>query len=327
MDKNFKIFSGDSNPHLAQKICNHLDVPLGDVLKHTFPSGELFARFNENIRGEDVFIIQGAGDKSANDNFMQLMILADAARRASASRITAVMPMAFYSRQDRKNKGREPISFKLMLDMLNAGGVHRIVTMDLHSPQTQGFTNLPFDHLAFEPVLINYIKSHYTDLRNVILMAPDVGAVKRVEKYAHTLKCDFGFISKQRLGDERVECSSIVGNVSGKHVILIDDMTESADTLVKSAIFCKENKAVGVMAAVTHGCFTEVGMTKLSTNITAQHIGPKPIDEFVHSNTVYKNWSLKYKPANITELDVSKLFATAIYNIHNNNSVSELFVQ
>lgn len=320
-----KIFSGQSNEPLAKKICNNLNIPLGEMYRHTFPSGEKYVQFKENIRGADVFLVQGAGQTYNNDYLMELLVMSDAARRASAKRITAVMPMMFYSRSDKKDKSRTPISAKLVLDLTEAAGVNRILTMDLHSPQIGGFTNLPFDHLTFEPVLIEYIKSNYN---NIIVIAPDVGAVKRAEKYAASLKCGFGFISKLRIGDEEVKLENFVGDVKDKNVILIDDMTESCGTLTQAAKECKNRGALTVRCAVTHALFTETGMHRLCESGFMLHAltgNLVILDEFIHSNTVNYWWKLKYKPENIKMLDVSGLFAKAIKSIHNNESISELF--
>lgn len=320
-----KLFSGTSNFPLAQGISNYLKLPLGEIYHHSFPSGESYCQYKENIRGCDVFLIQGITNP-ANENLMQLLIMADAARRASAERITAVIPYFGYSRQDRKDKSRVPISAKLILDLIQAAGINRVVTMDLHSPQVGGFTNLPFDHLTFEPVLSNYIRNLYSGISisdNVVVMAPDVGAVKRAEKYASTLKTDFGFISKKRIDDEHVDFQSIVGNVANKYVILVDDMTESCGTLIQASSACKENGALEVRCAITHGGITETGMNRLSFAMS----GPDPIiKELIHSTTIQQNWTLGgWKPNNITSLDVNELFGKAINNIHNNESVSELF--
>ena len=315
---NLKIFSGTSNLPLAQRVADNLFTKLGEIYHHNFPSGESYCQFKENIRGSDVFLIQGI-TQPANENLMQLLVMADAARRASADRITAVVPYFGYARQDRKDKSRVPITAKLVLDLFEASGIDRVVTMDLHSPQVGGFTNLPFDHLTFEPVLIEYIRNKYDNLAlrdSVVLMAPDVGAVKRVEKYAEHLKSDFGFISKKRIGDEKVELQSIVGNVKDKHVIIIDDLTESLGTMVQAAKECKRQGATKVTCAVTHGCLSETGIQRL--------VEADSIDEFVHSNTNH-TWT-QTKPQKVTELDVSNLFAKAINSIHNNESVSELFV-
>ena len=208
------------------------------------------------------------------------------------------------------------------MDLIATAGIDRVVTMDLHSPQVGGFTNLPFDHLTFEPVLSEYIRTKYHSLDrrdNVVLMAPDVGAVKRVEKYADLLKCDFGFISKKRVSDTKVELQNVVGNVKDKHVVIVDDLTESLGTMVQAATECKKQGAVKVTCSVTHGCLTETGIHRLAESINV-------IDEFIHSNTTNTWGSIGFKPSNVTELDVSNLFAKAIRSINKNESVSELFV-
>jgi ribose-phosphate pyrophosphokinase len=315
-----KIFSGSEHSNFTNLICNHLQVPVGNVYKHVFPSKERYAQFKENIRGCDVFLVSCNG-QNANDSLMELFIMADAARRASAGRITTVIPYFPYSRADRKDKSRVPISAKLVLDLINAAGIDRVVTMDLHSPQVGGFTNLPFDHLTFEPVLSEYIRTKYHSLArrdSVVLMAPDVGAVKRVEKYADLLKSDFGFISKKRVSDTKVELQNVVGNVKDKHVVIIDDLTESLGTMVQAANECKKQGATKVTCAVTHGCLTDMGIKRLAEN--------NSIDEFIHSNTTNTWGNIGFKPANVTELDVSMLFAKAIRSINKNESVSELFV-
>ena len=317
---NVKIFSGTSNLPLSQKIALNLETKLGDIYHHKFPSGETYCQFKENIRGSDVFLIQGF-TKPANENLMELLVMADAARRASAERITAVVPYFGYARQDRKDKSRVPITARLVMDLIETAGIDRVMTMDLHSPQVGGCTNLPFDHLTFEPVLIDYIRTKYHSLAcrdNVVLMAPDVGAVKRIEKYSSVLKSDFGFISKKRIDDDRVDLQNIVGNVKDKDVIIIDDLTESLGTMVQAAKECKKQGAKKVICAVTHGCLTETGIKRLSE--------ADSIDEFVHSNTTNVWGNIVFKPNNVTELDVSVLFAKAIRSIHKNESVSELFV-
>ena len=293
---------------------------MGEISHHTFPNGEKYVQFKENIRGKDVFLIS-CKDNNVNNSLIELLIMADAARRASAGRITAVIPFFYYSRQDRKDKSRVPISAKLIMDIIESAGVNRVVTMDLHSPQIGGFTNLPFDHLSFEPVLIDYIRSKYHSLSlrdDVILMAPDVGAVKRIEKYSSILKSDFGFISKRRIGDEKVDLQNIVGEVKNKKVIVIDDLTESLGTLVQAAKECKRQGALKVTCAVTHGCLTDTGIKRLSESDS--------IDELVHSNTTDTWATIGFSPNNVIQLDVSMLFAKAIKSIHNNESVSELFL-
>lgn len=313
-----KIFSGTSNQNLAKRIADNLHTKLGNIYHHRFPSGETYCQFKDNIRGNDVFLIQGITNP-ANENLMELLVMADAARRASAERITAVVPYFGYARQDRKDKSRVPITAKLVLDLFEASGIDRVVTMDLHSPQVGGFTNLPFDHLTFEPVLGNYISTKF-DKNNLVLMAPDVGAVKRIEKYATTLGVDFGFISKKRISDVKVELQNIIGDVNGKNVVIIDDLTESCGTLIQAAEACKKNGAAKVICAVTHGCITKTGITRLESTFNTN-----TVDEFLCSNTaniLHENqWGDRF-----VSLDVSNLFAKAINSIHNNESVSELFI-
>ena len=320
MMKSIKLFSGTSNLPLSQKISQYLGINLGKIYHHKFPSGETYCQFRENIRGADVFLIQGF-TIPANENLMELLVMADAARRASAERITAVIPYFGYARQDRKDKSRVPITARLVMDLIATSGIDRVMTMDLHSPQVGGFTNLPFDHLTFEPVLSEYIRTKYHSLDcrdNVVLMAPDVGAVKRVEKYSELLKCDFGFISKKRVSDTKVELQNIVGDVKDKHVIIVDDLTESLGTMVQAAKECKKQGATKVTCAITHGCLTETGIKRLSE--------AESIDELVHSNTTNTWTPIGFKPSKVTELDVSELFAKAIRSINKNESVSELFV-
>jgi ribose-phosphate pyrophosphokinase len=317
---NVRLFTGTSNIPLAEKIASNLHTKLGNIYHHRFPSGETYCQFKDNIRGCDVFLIQGITNP-ANENLMELLVMADAARRASADRITAVIPYFGYARQDRKDKSRVPITAKLVLDLFEASGIDRVMTMDLHSPQVGGFTNLPFDHLSFEPVLVDYIRSKHTSAElkdHVVLMAPDVGAVKRIEKYSSVLNIDFGFISKKRIGDEKVDLQNIVGNVKDKHVIIVDDLTESLGTLVQAAKECKRQGAVKVTCAVTHGCLTDTGLKRLADSDS--------IDELVHSNTANIWNDVHIKPSNVVQLDVSLLFAKAINSIHNNESVSELFI-
>lgn len=327
------IFAGTSNPTLSNKISDDVCSLLidysvcGKIFHHTFPSGEKYCQFKQNIRGKDVFLIQSPTVTSTNDSFMELLIMVDAAKRASASRITAVLPMSFYTRQDRKDKSRVPISSRLCLDLLETSGVDRILTMDLHAEQIAGFTNLPFDHLMFDPVFIKYIQNttKNTDAKKLFLMAPDAGALKRVERYAKKLNCDLGFISKRRIDDHTVELQSIVGNVKGKNVIIIDDLTESFGTLKQAAEVCKSKGANTVKCSITHACITEKGINRiidLFSNDT--------IDEFIYSDSI-ENKNLNslanddiYKNK-LTQLSVSELFANAIINTHTNSSISDLF--
>jgi ribose-phosphate pyrophosphokinase len=311
-----KIFSGNSNPVLVDKVCEKLSLTRGRVKLKTFASGEKFCQFEENVRGADVFLVQSTSSP-ANDNLMELLIMADAARRASAGRITAVIPYFGYSRQDRKEKSRVPISAKLVMDLLKAGGFDRILTMDLHAPQIGGFTNLPFDHLSFMPTLVHQLKG--LDIDTII--APDIGSVKRANEYASEMKKELAIIDKRRIDETHVEVKSFIGDVKGKNVIIIDDLTESAKTLIEAATECKKLGAKNIYTAITHGCFSPPGVDNLMKLFLDKD---KLISCLFYSNTI-QNAGPLYKMAEMVEVDVSSLFARAIRNIHENQSVSELF--
>jgi ribose-phosphate pyrophosphokinase len=315
-----KIFSGSSNPLLVDKICDRLSLQRGNITLKSFASGERFCQYDQNIRGADIFLVQSTSHP-ANDNLMELLIMADAARRASAGRITAVIPYFGYSRQDRKEKSRVPISAKLVMDLLKASGFDRILTMDLHAPQIGGFTNLPFDHLNFMPALLTAIK----DLPIDTVVCPDIGAVKRNNEYARAMKKELAILDKRRIDATHVEMNNFIGDVGGKNIIILDDLTESCRTLIEAATICRERGAKFVWTAITHGCFSDVGINNL---IDAFRVRPC-IDRLYYSNTVRVSSSggkeLLHGLAEAIEVDVSALFARAIRNIHQNESVSELF--
>ncbi len=324
---NLKVFSG-SDDIFAQKVCSHLSIPLGSILHHQFPSDEFYCQYKENIRGSDVFLIQSLS-KPVNENLMQLLIMADAARRASAGRITAVIPYLGYSRQDRKDKSRTPISAKLVLDVIQSAGINRVITMDLHAPQIAGFTNLPFDHLSFSPILTKAIleavpTQDVLQKRSLVVVAPDVGAVKRAESFAKRLGYPIAIITKNRLSDTEVDHTAFIGDVKGKDVIIIDDLTESCSTLIGAAKVCKEHGASNVIVAVTHACITDTGLFRL-----ADAFKDKTIDKFFYSNTVNFTWKNTVNFLNqgetMKEVCVSGVFARAIRCVHENESISELF--
>jgi ribose-phosphate pyrophosphokinase len=326
---NMKIFSGESNSPLVAKVCELLGVPVGKITLKTFPSGERYCQFEENIRGTDLFLVQSLS-APVNDYLMELLVMCDAARRASAGRITVVIPYFGYARQDRKDKSRVPISARLVMDLLKASGVNRILTMDLHSPQTVGFTNLPCDQLCFKPALVNVVREIGIDA----VVSPDIGAVKRADEYASALKTDLVIISKKRNNATSVEVKHFIGEVSGKKVLILDDLTESAGTLIEAANACYEQGAAEIYCAISHGCFTTVGVKRMigafkdglikklfvsnSVKIAGRWIDQNEQEDF--DGTVKD-----YAYHNIQTVDVSPLFATAIKNIHNNESVSELF--
>jgi len=306
------LFCGESSANLGSLMTPHLFGKTGKVDHYKFPSGEWYCQLKDNVRGADVFLLNSI-TKPANESLMQLCIMSDAARRASAGRITAVIPYMGYSRQDRKDKSRVPISAKLVMDILAASGINRVVTMDLHAPQIAGFTNLPFDHLQFRPTLMDTLP------KIDVVVAPDVGGMKRAEEYANKLDVDLAIITKKRKNDITVEATQFIGEVDGKNVLVVDDLTESAGTLITAAGTCKKRGAKEVFCAVTHGCFTDIGVARLQD---AFQTGT--IDHFFVSNTVETN--TQFSPQFVTVVDVAPVFAKAVNSIHNNESVSSLFV-
>lgn len=325
-----KIFSGNSNQPLAENICKYLKLPIGDISLKQFPSGEHWCQYKENIRGEDVFLVQSLS-QPVNEHLMQLLIMADAARRASAGRITAAIPYFGYARQDRKDKSRVPISAKLIMNLLASSGFNRIVTMDLHAPQIGGFTDLPFDHLSFAPVLIDTIK----DIGIECVVAPDIGSVKRADGYARVLNTDLVIISKNRKSETSVEVQSFIGDVTGKKIMVVDDLTESAGTIIEAAAACKSHGAGEIYCVITHGCFTETGRKNLVKAFDEQLIKKLFVSTSVNSNCIWKQTPefydiklLELLPDHsdcIVKVDVSEVFGEAIDCISKNKSVSELF--
>jgi len=309
------LFAGQSSLRLASEIVSIPDmgIHLGNIYHHKYPSGEWYCQLKENVRGADVFLIQAVCEP-ANDNLMQLLIMADAARRASAGRITAVMPYYGYSRQDRKDKPRVPISAKLVANMLVAAGVNRVLTMDLHAQQIQGFFDIPFDHLYFQPSLIKALDG----LNIQVVVAPDEGGIKKALAFSKTAKLPFAFIVKERKSDTHVEVAQFVGDVKGKSVLLLDDLTESMGTLIAGTTECRRNGATHVYAAVTHGCLTPMGITKLNDAVATG-----VINRFFCSNTVSEN--ILKVGVNASIVSVADMFAKAIYCINTNQSVTELF--
>ncbi len=304
-----KIFSGRSHPALAKSICEVIGIPLGAATLKTFPDGEFFVRIDENIRGKDVFLVQSTCNP-ANDNLMELLIMVDACKRASANRITAVIPFYGYSRQDRKDQPRVPITAKLVANLLVAAGVNRVLALDLHAQQIQGFFDVPVDHLYASPVFLDHLRKLKTN--DLMVISPDVGGMKMASAYATMLGTGIGFVAKKRTSAENVTAIDLVGDVNGKEVILVDDMTETAGTLTAAAEILKKNGAKKVYAAVTHGTLNEIGYQRLRNG---------PIDQlFCTDSTPVTTQDLP-----ITVLSVASLLAQGILRIHNHESVSSLF--
>ena len=280
-----------------------------DIIR--FPDNETFVKIGESIRGADVFIIQPTC-KQPNDAYMELFLMIDAARRASAARITAVIPYYGYARQDRKDQPRVPISAALVAQLLEAAGADRVVTFHLHAPQIQGYFHIPVDHLDFSPVLLSYLRKKLK-VENLTVVSPDTGGVKAANFYAKALGVGIAFVAKERMSGSEVKALNFVGDVSGKDAILIDDMTSTCSTLVAAAEILVQHGAKSVRAAVTHGMLSQEGLDKLKAS---------PIRELIVSDSVPMG-DLKGYP--VTILSVSELFGKAILRIHNNQSINELF--
>ena len=254
-DKRLRIFSGNANKDLALKICRHIGVELGQAEVGRFSNGEIKVLINENVRGSDVFVIQPTSSP-VNDNLMELLVIIDAMRRASADRITAVVPFYGYARQDRKTRGREPITAKLVANLLVTAGVDRVLTMDLHAGQIQGFFDIPVDHLTAVALLASYIKE--MNIPDLIVVSPDAGGITRARNMAEKLKTSVAFIDKRRPEPGVAEVMHIVGKVSGKNVILVDDMIDTGGSIVQAAEALRKSGAKSIMACATHPCFPEM---------------------------------------------------------------------
>ncbi len=306
-----KIFSGSSNRNLAEEICQYVDVPLGAATVTQFPDNETFVKINENIRGSDIFIIQSTSPP-ANHNIMEMLIMIDAAKRASAQRITAVLPFFGYARQDRKDQPRVPITSKLIANLLVTAGANRILTLDLHAQQIQGFFDIPVDHLYASPVFAKYLEEFRSE--NLTVISPDVGGMKMAAAYADILDCPFGLVAKRRTNATTVQAINLVGEVEGLDVLLVDDMTETAGTLIAAAKLVREKGAKSVRALVSHGVLNKVGYDRLQANEGI-------LDELITTNSV----PIEPNGLPISVVSIAGLLGEAILRIHNHSSVTSLF--
>lgn len=305
---NFKIVTGRSNPELAHKIAAYLDVELSQVTIRNFSDGELWVKFEENIRGVDVFIVQST--HAPSDNLMELLILIDAARRASARRITAVIPYFGYARQDRKDQPRVSITAKLVANLITQAGADRVITMDLHAPQLQGFFDIPLDHLYASTVLLKRLRELGQD--NIAVAAPDVGGVKTARAYAKHLGADLLLVDKRRPAPNVAEILNIIGEPKGKTIYLIDDLADTAGTLVNCAQALKNAGAEQIFAACTHPVFSGDALSRINDSVISKMFVS---DTIPLTNSVDK----------IEVETVAKIFAEAIIRTHNNRSISSLF--
>jgi ribose-phosphate pyrophosphokinase len=312
MQDTLKIFSGRSNATLAQGIVDALGMDLGAVTIRTFADGELWVKFEENIRGQDVFIIQSTNGPA--DNLIELFLLLDAAVRASANRVTAVIPYFGYGRQDRKDQPRVPISSRVMVDIITTTGADRIISMDLHSTQIQGFASIPFDHLYSRMVLMDTLRELDFTPDKCAVLAPDVGSAAMGQSYARTLGVHFALIDKRRYAPNKAEVSHLIGDLVGKDVLIIDDMIDTANTTVSAAQAAIDKGANSVIAAATHGVLSDPAIDRLKES---------PIKELIITDTI----SVKKEKQlpNMKIVSVADVFGEAIKRLHNGESVSALF--
>jgi ribose-phosphate pyrophosphokinase len=309
-----KLFTGNAHPALAEEISQLLKTRVGKATVGRFPDGESDVKIGENVRGADVFVIQPTSCP-ANDNLMELLLIADALRRASAWRVTAVMTYYGYGRQDRKAEPRVPISAKLVADLLSASGLNRVLTMDLHAGQIQGFFDIPVDNLYASPVLIHFLKNKRYPKDSFVVVSPDAGGVERARAFAKKLDCSLAIIDKRRLSPNEAAVMHVVGEVKGKMAIIVDDMVDTGGTLAKSAQALKEGGAVKVIAVASHGVLAGPAIERLNSS---------PVEELIITNSIPLNGKER-QTKKIRVLSVGSLLAEAILRIHEERSISELF--
>lgn len=307
-----KVFCGSSNPKLAMKICDYLKLSPGKVKIEKFPDGEKIIKCEDDVRGKDCFVVQSTCP-SVDENLMELLIFLDVLRRASASRITAVVPYFGYARQDRKNEGRVPITAKLAANIIVNAGADRVLSIDLHAAQLQGFFDVPVDHLSAESVLSKYFRDK--QIENLTVVSPDVGNMKMAAKYAEKLGGDLVIIHKKRVNGSEVQCDEIIGDVANRNIVMCDDMITTAGTVCTAAKFVKSRGAKNIYLGATHGIFAGKAIERLKE---------APVDEIVVTDTVPVNSGAE-KLENLKVLTVAEMLGEAIKRIHSNESVSSMF--
>ncbi len=308
-----KVFGGTSNPELTKAVCEYLRITPGKMLSKTFSDGETQVEIHENIRGMDVFVLQSTCPP-VNDNLMQLLIIMDALKRASAKRITAVIPYYGYGRQDRKVKPRVPITAKLVADLITVAGADRVVSMDLHAGQIQGYFDIPVDNIFAAPLLLKYICSHFED--NLVVVSPDAGGTERARAFAKRLEASLAIIDKRRDAPNVSEVMNIIGEVEGMTAIILDDMVDTAGTLTEAARALRKRNAARIYACCTHPVLSGPAIERIQDS---------PIDHLVVTNTIPLNEKGKKCPK-ISVLSVDQLLGETIKRIYNSDSVSTLFV-
>ncbi|MEM9373542.1 MAG: ribose-phosphate pyrophosphokinase [Planctomycetota bacterium] len=310
-----KVFSGRNCKELAQRVCDHLSIPLGGARTTLFPDGEIITKLEDDVRGRDCFVILSTCEP-VNDNIMELLVFCDCLRRASAARVTLVMPYYGYGRQDRKDEGRVPITAKLVANLITAAKADRVLAIDLHAAQIQGFFDLPVDHLSATPVFFEHFMSNREALGDLCLVSPDVGNVKVAESMANLLDADLAIINKRRLSGTQVDVGNLIGNVAGKRVLMFDDMISTGGTVCEAARLVMDEGATDVISAATHGVLAGRAIEKLNES---------PISQVIVTDTIPMTERVTPLRDKLTVLSVGDLLGEAIGRIHNNTSISELF--
>ena len=313
MPREMRLFAGNSNPQLADEISQELKLPLGQAVVSRFSDGEIRVRLDENVRGMDVFVLQSATDP-VNTHIMEMLIMIDALRRSSAQRISAVIPYYGYARQDRKDQPRVPITAKLVADLITTAGAARVLTMDLHAGQIQGFFNIPVDHLYATPVLLDYFRQN--KLKQPVVVSPDAGGVERARAFAKRLRARLAFIDKRREGPNATKLMNIVGEVAKHDVIIIDDMIDTAGTITQGAAALRKKGALRIVACCSHAVLSGPALDRLNASA---------IDDVVITNTIPLNGK-EQVCKKLKVLSVAPLLAEAIKRIHEERSISSLFV-
>lgn len=313
MPEGIKIISGSSHRSLSQEVADNLGVSLCDTKISSFSDGEIMIQINENVRGSDAFVIQSTSPP-VNDSIMELLLIIDALKRASAGRITAVIPYYGYARQDRKVQPRVPISSKLVADIVTAAGANRVLAVDLHAGQIQGFFNIPVDHLYAMPVLVEHIRGR--QFKDLVIVSPDAGGVERARAFAKRLQCSLAIIDKRREIANVCEVLNVIGDVTGRDTLLLDDMIDTAGTTTQAAAALKQGGANRVFAAATHAVLSGPAIERINASV---------IEEIIVTNTIPLD-SKKEKCRKLTVLSIAPLLADAIKRIHDESSISSLFV-
>ena len=312
---NLKIFAGNANLDLAAQICKYLSVPLGDATVDRFPDGEINVKVNEDIRGADIFLIQPTCPP-VNENLAELLILIDCCRRASAERITAVLPYFGYARKDRKDEGRVPITAKLISNLITKAGADRVITMDLHAAQIQGFFDIPVDHLLSFQVISKYYKS--LNIPDLVVLSPDVGGIKNARLYSESLKIKLAIVDKRRVGPDETEVGFVIGDVKDKNVVIVDDMIATGGSIVQAANILKEKGAKDIYVGATHPLLCGKAVEKMRG---------APIKELAVTDTIPLNDNAKSLGDKIRVLSIDELVGESIRRIHLNESISSMFAE